>query len=387
MAGTGEGGGRASSRQELRRSEERFRLLVESVVDYAIFMLDPDGIIATWNAGAERVKGYTADEIIGQHYSIFYIDEYLDAGLPEALLHEARVRGHVEHSGWRVRKDGTRFWANVVITALFEDDGTLAGFAKVTRDVTELHIAQEQREEALAERQRNIERLEAIDEWRRSFISSIAHDLQTPVSAIVGFTELILEDGIASEQHRHFLDRILSNAESLESLIEHLRTFLRLEAGKVELELEPVDLRRFVADLLADLEPVVGTHEVELDIDTGEVWADVVGLARILRNLLANVARYTAPGTPVHLRGRRTPGGIVVEVADEGGGIDDELLPRLFDRFERGKIGGGMGLGLSIVKQYVDLHGGDVEVESEIGRGTTVRFTIPDEVRTEAESA
>jgi PAS domain S-box-containing protein len=367
----------ARAADRMRQSEQRFQLLVESVVDYAIFMLDPKGIIETWNIGAERLKGYSAEEVVGRHYSTFYPDEDREAGLPERLLETARVRGRVGHSGWRVRKDGTRFWADVVITALHEEDGSLAGFAKVTRDMTESHQIEQARQRALAEQQRAVIALEELDQWRRDFISTVVHDLSSPVIAITGFAQMLLEEA-SPEQHeqRELVQRILSNTRSLEDLIDHLRTYSQLEYGRVQLASERIDLDEFVAELLGDLGPMTAEHRVEVDVAPVEVPADRRGLERILRNLIANAVHHTPKGSRILIRARRRRDAVTVEVSDEGDGIPQELLPRLFGRFERGKRG-RTGLGLSIVKQYVELHGGEVSAESAPGGGATLRFTLP----------
>jgi PAS domain S-box-containing protein len=372
------GAGQRRNRRELERSEQRFRLLVESVMDYAIFMLDPYGVIESWNVGAQRLKGYTESEIIGQHYSVFYPDEDREAGLPDRLLAEAESTGAVSHSGWRVRSDGSRFWADVVITALREDDGTLAGFAKVTRDMTEQHHAAEAREHALAEQRRSLERLEELDSWRRDFISSVTHDLQTPITSIVGFTELILrhaaDDG--DEEHREFLEHILSNARSLNGLIDHLQTHALLESGGIELSPQPINLDEMVHDLIDDMAPVLDGYRLVVELGDGEVLADRRGLERILRNLLTNAVRHTPSGVTITIRAGTDGDRTFIEVEDDGEGIDEELLPYIFERFGRGKEGGS-GLGLAIVKQYVEMHRGEISLTSEAGEGATFRITLP----------
>jgi PAS domain S-box-containing protein len=362
---------------DLRRSEERFRLLVESVVDYAIFMLDPQGRVESWNAGAERLKGYRAEEIVGQPWSTFYPDEARRAGLPTRLLEEARTKGRVEHTGWRVRKDGRRFWADVVITALLDERGELTGFAKVTRDRTAAHLTDQARERALAEQQRAVERLEELDRWRTSFLSSIVHDLQNPVIAIVGFATL-LRDGRTPPAltERDLAERVLSNASTMQGLIDNLRVYGRLAEGRVELDPERLELGGYVRDLLADLAPVLGDHPVDADLDGVVVEADRLGLERILRNLLGNAVRHTPSDAPVHIRADARDDVVIVEVADEGEGIPPDLLPRIFDRFAAGEHG-GTGLGLTIVRSYVELHGGEVSVASVVGEGTTFRITLP----------
>lgn len=367
----------APTDRELEQSEERFRLLVESVVDYAIFMLDPNGVIQTWNAGAERLKGYTQDEIVGQHYSTFYPETDREAGLPDELLASAKEQGSVTHSGWRVRKDGTRFWATVVITALWEEDGSLAGFAKVTRDMTDSHRSTEAREAALAQERQMVEHLEEVDAWRRDFVGSITHDLRSPLTSILGFTRTLLDEPVDEEEQRLFLERILSNAHSLQELLDHLRTFTLLEAGELELDPEPLDLGSLVTGLVDDMQPLLEDREITVEVANIEIVADRAGVRRIIRNLIENAAEHTPAGGAIGVRARRADGVVEIEVYDDGEGIEPELAARMFDRFQRGH-GKGIGLGLAIVKQYVDLHGGEVEADSAAGEGTTFRFTLPD---------
>lgn len=370
-------GGNGVSRGALRRSEERFRLLVESVVDYAIFMLDPNGIVQSWNTGAERLKGYREGDIVGQHYSVFYTPEAREAGLPERLLKRASEEGSVSHSGWRVRQDGSRFWADVVITALFEETGEHTGFAKVTRDMTEVHLADEAREQALAEERRAVARLEDLDKWRVEFISSMVHDLQTPVTGIAGFVELLLNpEGESEEVRREFLELIRSNARSLQELIDNLRANARLSERRVELVQQRFDLRALLTRLVADMAPLFDKRSIDCEVEDLEVTADPRALERVVRNLLSNAARHTPSGTAIHVRAHRDTHHVVVEIADEGPGISEELRSRMFERFQSGARG-GTGLGLSIARRYVELHGGTISVHSTDEAGTTMRFTIP----------
>lgn len=374
MASSDVGGG--DGRRALQRSEERFQLLVESVVDYAIFMLSPDGFIESWNAGAERIKGYTEEEILGEHLSVFYTRDAAEEGLPERLLGIAREEGRVEDTGWRVRKGGARFWADVVITALRADSGDLVGFAKVTRDMTEANVGRAAREEALRQR-RQVAHLEELDQGRRNFISAIAHDLQTPVTAIAGFAEILLEEEVDEDERRDFIQRIEGNAHTLEDLIDHLRTFSSLESGRVRLSPEPLALAVQIEEVVGRMGPVLAGHEVEIDVEDVGVSADRRGLQRILQNLLDNAARHSPRDAPIRIRADTGGNGsVLIEVEDEGEGISEELLPLVFDQYQRGQRG-GTGLGLSIVKQYVELHGGDVDVDSVEGEGSTFRFTLP----------
>ncbi|MFA9432513.1 ATP-binding protein [Egicoccus sp. AB-alg2] len=360
----------------LRLSEERFRLLVDSVADYAIFMLDPTGIIQSWNVGAQRLKGYAAAEVIGRHYSLFYTPELREERWPERLLATALAEGRAEHSGWRVRKDGSRFWADVVITALFDDAGVHTGFAKVTRDMTQAHETAQARERALEERQHAISRLQELDEWRRELVGAIVHDLQTPIIGISGFVDLLATGAITDEERPQIFERLRSNARSLQELVTNLRSYTLLSDGRVQLQPEKVALRDFAGDLVADMSPVLADHPVRLTLDELDVEADRGALERVLRNLLGNAARHTPDGTPVQVRGYEQGDDVVLEVRDEGPGVPPQLLARMFDRFERGTAG-GTGLGLSIARQLVELHGGTIDVESAPGEGATFRVRLP----------
>jgi PAS domain S-box-containing protein len=359
-----------------RRGEEQFRLLVESVTDYAIFLLDTDGTVRSWNSGAARLKGYTREEIVGRHYETFYPPEARDAGLPRRLLTEALATGRAVHQGWRLRKDGTRFWADVVITALHDETGAHAGFAKVTRDMTDAHLADEQREQLLEDQRRVVARLQELDQWRQRFVSAIAHDLQTPVAAIGAFVEFLRADELSRAERIEFAERLGSNARALQELIENLRAYGRIAEGRDDLVREPIALRPFVQRLVADLAPVLADRPVTIDVPELRVSADPRALSRILRNLLGNAARHTPSTTQVDVRAEQIDEAAVIEVADDGSGIPPELLPRIFDRFERGRSG-GTGLGLAIAKEYVERHGGTIAVESTPGHGATFRFTLP----------
>lgn len=370
-----------SGGQEPRRSEETFRLLVDSVLDYAIFILDPDGMVVTWNAGAQRLKGYTEDEIVGQHYSVFYPPEYLAEDLPRKLLAKALAEGRAEHSGWRVRRDGTRFWANVVITAL-HDRGVHSGFAKVTRDMTEAHETALARERALEDGRAAVERLRDLDRWRRDFITSVVHDLQNPVTAILGFAGLLDDETDAEERH-HIAGRIRSNARSLQHLIGNLRADVSLNEGQVTLSREPIQLRGFIEELVADMAPVLGGAAVEIEVPQVEVFVDGHAVERVLRNLLSNAAKHTA-GSRIRISAERTDGHVTVTVDDEGEGIPEDVLPRIFERFETGSRE-GMGIGLSVVRQYVELHGGTVGVENRPEGGARFRFTLPQDPPADAD--
>ncbi|MEX0836267.1 MAG: PAS domain-containing sensor histidine kinase [Nitriliruptor sp.] len=360
------------------------QLLIDSVTDYAIFVLDPQGHVRTWNLGAERLKGYLPTEIIGQHFSRFYTDESKAAGLPDELLDRARTEGAVQHSGWRVRRDGTTFWGDVTITALRDDDGHLVGFAKVTRDRTEMHA----HEEALArslERERDAAaELAELDRTRSRFLAAVVHDLSTPITVVRSCLQLLTH--ITAENADPDLDEVLGNARrnaaDLEQLRGQLQEFARLEGGSVSLSLEPVTLAEVAGQVAADADAVgVGLVEVTIEPDLC-VEADRLALHRILTNLVNNAIRHGAQGRPVRILSApaaRTDQ-VAVGVQDEGPGIAPAAQRRVFDEFWSGRGGSrpgdGLGLGLNIVQGYVHEHGGQVWIDSDEGEGATFWFTL-----------
>lgn len=342
--------------ESLRRSEQRFRLLVEQVVDYAIIMLDETGTIETWNAGAERLKGYTAEEAVGRHFSLFYTPEDRAAALPGFLLGRARERGSVEHTGWRVRSDGILFWGDVTITALHDEAGELLGFAKVTRDLTD--------------RKR-------FEDARQTFFDTFAHDFRTPVSAIAGFARALRDAD--PEMVEMCIDRIESNAHRLAAMTADLVEHSRARASGAAEEVGPVDLPDVVAQTLAGL-PGDGTQErLHVDLAPCRVLGDRASLERILVNLVTNALRYSPPGSPVTVSTASLGQVVRLEVSDHGRGIAPEDLPTIFDEFERGRLAtadGGTGLGLTSVRMLAERMGGTVEIDSVLAVGTTVRVLL-----------
>jgi PAS domain S-box-containing protein len=361
----------------LRASEERFRLLVEGALDYAIFMLDRDGHISTWNLGAQRMKGYRAEEIIGQHFRIFYPPEKQAIRHPEHELEWAVRDGRYEEEGWRIRKDGTRFWANVVITALFDHEGKLAGFGKVTRDVTERRQTEEARDRAAATLAGANEELRVAREEAVNALDITAHELRSPIAAITGAADIVAEhwDQLDPTEREENIRNLTRSAARVRRLLEDLLVASRLEVGSVEFNAEEILIGPALAEALAAVGPTAGTVEV-----TGAagvtVMADRLRLVQMVTNLLSNAARYGEPPVVVEVR----PAGSVVEVRvwDHGPGVSDDLEPRLFRKFVRGKGGAdrGTGLGLFIVAELARRQGGDVWYERQNDR-SCFGFRLP----------
>ncbi len=386
---------RRAHEEELRRSEERFRLLVEGVRDYAIFMLDANGRVATWNGGAERIKGYAADEIIGQHFSIFYPAEPKESGWPEHELRVAAEKGRFVDIGWRVRKDGTRFWAHVTITALRDDTGRLLGYAKLTRDLTEtkrveaMETANQRREEMLeAERSARMAAQRAT-RVKDEFLATLSHELRTPLNSIMGWTQVLLRENSSTEpaQLKRAIEVIDRNARAQAQLIEDLLDLSRIMTGKLRLEVRPVSFSSVVAAAIDSAIPAADAKGIRLKVILGPtediVSADSARLQQVVWNLLTNAIKFTPKGGQVQVLLQRVNSHLELSVSDTGIGIPSSYLPHVFDRFSQRDSSttrsfGGLGLGLAICKQLVESHGGSIRAASQgEGKGATFFVELP----------
>ncbi|MFP2929525.1 ATP-binding protein [Pyxidicoccus sp. 3LG] len=359
---------------------DQLRLLIASVTDYAILTLDVHGYIASWNPGAERIKGYRAEEILGQHFSRFYPAEDIARGKPEWELEIVAREGRFEDEGWRVRKDGSRFWANVVITALFDEEGQLRGFGKVTRDITHRKQAEEQRE---------LERLREALRMRDEFLSVASHELKTPLTPLqLKLTTLRRAVETASpaqltgERLTRDLDVAIRQVRKLTDLVEDLLDVSRLSVGKLLLTPEAVDLSAVMRDVVTRYTPQATQVGCLIDLQAPEpvegMW-DRRRLDQAATNLLTNAMKYGS-GKPVHVRVGVENEMATLSVRDEGIGIAPEHQRRIFERFVRAvseRNYGGLGLGLFITHQIVDAHGGHIDVQSEPGRGSTFTLRLP----------
>ncbi len=368
----------------LRKSEEQFRLLVQGVTDYAIYTLSPEGIITNWNAGAERIKGYTPQEIIGQHFSKFYGPEDVAAGLPQVGLETAARVGRFEKEGWRYRKDGTKFWANVVIDAIRTPDKRLIGFAKITRDMTERRLAQEQLErarEAMAQSQK----MDAIGQ----LTGGVAHDFNNLLMAVLGSLELIRKRLPEDARLKLLLNNAFEGARRGVSLTQRMLSFARRQ----ELALTAVDVKALVSGMSDILERSLGPMmTIETDIPEGlpSIKADANQLETALLNLTVNARDAMPSGGTIKISARlaTTPpvmgtnalNGecVVLSVSDTGEGMDADTLSRAREPFFTTKgIGKGTGLGLSMVHGMTEQLGGRLRIESLKGKGTSVELWIP----------
>ena len=362
---------------EPRSLGEEFALFVANVVDYAIFMLDPSGHIVTWNEGAQRIKGYTAGDIIGEHFSIFYPREDARNGKPDWELEVAKREGRYEEEGWRLRKDGSRFWASVVITAVRDETGRLRGFGKVTRDLSERHELEIRLRE-------HAERMSALEHTKTEFMNLASHELRGPLSVIRGYNSM-LEDGSIPPERVAGVARLLeAQLAQMDLLIEQMLETARLEDPGVELARERFDVRWVVQEQLDIFRPLSSRHRFVLNGSSSAlvVEGDRARIASIVANFMDNAMKYSPRGGEVCVSTEGTGQWVLVSVSDEGLGISSEHLPRLFTRFgrlptEENVSIEGTGLGLFLCREIAERHGGEVSVRSEVGRGSEFTLRVP----------
>jgi PAS domain S-box-containing protein len=374
----------AAGSDDVLPGEAWLRLLVQSVKDYAIFVLDPQGNVASWNAGAERIKGYKARDILGRHFSNFYLPDDLAADRPGMELRVAAREGRFEDEGWRVRKDGTLFWANVVITALRDEQGELVGFAKVTRDLTERKAAEAQ----AVEDARRLAEVETANRTKSEFLAALSHELRTPLNAIGGYLDLLTlgVHGPLNEEQQRALDRIQASQRHLVGLITDLLDFGRLEAGRVRYDIGEVHLAD-VADAVRPLvEPLAAARDISLEWQERD--ESVVALAdrprseQILLNLVTNAIKYTQFGGHVIVRHFLRDDWAALEVDDNGIGIPESQMEAIFEPFTQlgrslTSAHEGTGLGLAISRDLARGMGGDLTVRSVAGDGSTFTLSLP----------
>jgi PAS domain S-box-containing protein len=366
--------------EELRRSEERFRLLVEGITDYAIYMLDPAGFINSWNIGAEHIKGYGAQEVLGQHFSRFYCDQDLREGRPALALREAAAKGRYEEDGWRVRKDGSRFRANAILTSLRDQQGNLIGFAKITRDLTESRKAEEAVQAAQAELARVV-RATTLGE----LTASIAHEINQPLAAIVNNANasqrMLANPAPNLEEVRQAVDDIAEAGTRAGEIISRVRALLKKTAP----ERRPLDINQVIREVLAlipnELEKQHVSVRMELEATPPAVLGDRVQLQQVLLNLITNgvEAMNSVSDRPrvLMLQSRAGASALEVTVQDSGTGLDPRHVPHLFDTFFTTKTT-GMGMGLSISRSIIEAHSGRLWASPDrTSQGAAFHFSLP----------
>lgn len=388
-------------------SQQMLLAAVDAVRDYAIFALDQHGLVATWNEGAERLKGWSADEIIGAHFSRFYPAQDVASGKCEWELEEARQCGRLEDEGWRIRKDGTRFWADVVITTIRDARGDVVGYSKVTRDLTERKHAEDKLRRAHDELERRVEErtrelaeanakllareqmLEEALRGRDEFLAIAAHELRTPLTTVRLQVERLRGTARPGPGGRVDPGAVAKSAESaaravgsLVQLVELLLDVSRARTGQLTLRRSPVDLAEVVRESVASADGALQAAGCEVRVDAAaSIVAEVdrARVAQLVDNLLSNAAKYAA-GKPVHVTLARDDHSATIEVRDEGPGIDLAQQAVVFQRFARATPPNGvsgLGLGLWLARRIAETHGGRLTLESAPGRGATFRATLP----------
>ncbi len=370
---------RRATEEQLKASEEQFRLLVDRVEEYAIYLLDPTGLVMSWNTGAEKIKQYRAEEIIGKHFSCFYTTEDVAAGRPQQNLEIAVRKGHIRDQGLRVRKDGTTFYADVVITALLNEQGKLRGFSKVTRDLSDQMRVREMEAERLAAVKAN----EAKDE----FLARLSHELRTPLTPALAAASYMAENmSELPEKFSEDIHLIRRNIQLEARLIDDLLDLTRISTGKIDLHQQRVDGHALARDALQIARSDIHRKGLRVTTDWAAkvpyIWADPVRIEQVFWNLLNNAVKFTGAGGEVRMQTWNENGNFVLAITDTGIGIAVDKQASLFDAFEQGERGisrqfGGLGLGLAICKSLFALHEGTIEVSSR-GRsfGTTAKVSF-----------
>jgi len=370
----------------LRMSEERYHQMVAEVQDYAIILLSSDGVIENWNAGAENIKGYTSEEIIGKKFEVFYPTEDRDRGLPQQLLNEARETGKAMHEGWRVRKDGSRFWGTIIITALHNKSGEVIGFSKVTRDLTEKKIAEDKLAAYTAELEQQNRELEQF-----AYVAS--HDLQEPLRKIQTFAELINERLDDNAFVAKYLQKLELSARRMSELIKSLLNYSKLSKEKAKMSQGAVDLNKVLADVMLDLELLIEEKHASMSSDLlPTVTGDMIQLTQLFFNLLGNSLKFsqTQPvitlgyqlvhGRDIAQAPNRSIAYHTITFQDNGIGFEQQYNQVIFSLFQRlhGKQDyAGTGIGLALCKRIAENHNGTITAYSEKGKGATFVVYLP----------
>lgn len=348
---------------ELKRSREHYKLVVDTVKDYAIYTLDPDGYITSWNEGAKKIKGYKAKEVIGKHFSIFYPQERVSKKDPWNTLKIAVEKGRFEDESLRTRKDGSTFWADVVITSLIDEQGKLQGFSQITRDMTK------HRE---------------LDKRKDEFITIASHELKTPITSIKVFNQIMqkLSFKRKDKEFLHYLDRMEGQINRLTEIITDLLDVSKIQAGKLEFKKDFFNLNELTKEIVEDIQTTTNKHKIIIEEkSTKNIFGDRDRIGQVLTNFLTNAIKYSPNSDKIVVRIIPQKDGVTIGVQDFGIGISKEDQEKIFERFYRVYTGDektfpGLGMGLYISSDIIKRHNGRIWVESEKGKGSTFYFTL-----------
>lgn len=368
--------------ETLKESEERYHKMIEEVQDYAILLLDCNGFIMNWNQGAEKIKGYTEKEIIGKNFRIFYLEEDRKNLLPEKLIKQALETGRAQHEGWRLRKDGSRFWGSVVITALHDDDNNIIGFSKLTRDLTERKLAEDQA------------KIYAMDiEFRNKQLEEYAyiasHDLQEPLRKIQVFGELLERNLDNKDVAKRYVDKINSSARRMTQLIKGVLKYSQLSRNE-EL-LEDIDLNITLKNVVADFDLLIEEKNAEIIVhNLPKLKGIAIQQHQLFSNLIANSIKFSEKNPVIEITAGEPTKAEIDEAGlhhlhrytkiifkDNGVGFEQQYSPQIFRMFKRLSDAQGTGIGLALCKKIVDNHNGHISVISAPGKGTTFTIILP----------
>jgi PAS domain S-box-containing protein len=372
----------AEAQRAIREAQERFRLLVDNIKDYAIFMIDAEGRVASWNSGAEHMLGYSADEIVGESATRFFMPE--DRQVLEREMGEAQASGRATSTGWRARKNAEHLFVEGVLSAVRDDKGQLLGYAKLMKDVTDRRRIEAEREHLLQSERVARGEAERASRMKDEFLATLGHELRTPLNAILGWSQVLRRIGSENSELVEGVKVIERNARVQAQIIEDLLDMSSIISGKVRLEMQKVSLPSVVEASIHAVRPAAEAKGIdlkaELDRHASVVHGDPNRLQQVFWNLLTNAVKFTPKGGRVAVSLERANSRYKVSVQDSGEGIDASFLPYVFERFRQADAStsrrhGGLGLGLSIVKQLVELHGGSIRATSE-GRGKGATFTV-----------
>jgi len=375
---------RRQAEEALRASEERFRLLLENVEDYAIFFLDIQGRILRWSTGAEHILGYREAEVLTKPNSIIFIPEDLEQGADKQELEGALKEGRTEDERWHVRKDGSRFWGSGIVTLLRDGTGQPRGFSKILRDFTERKRAEDERAQLLAREQEARAQAEAANRMKDEFLATLSHELRSPLNAMLGWTRLLNTRKFDEATTARAMETIERSARSQAQLVEDLLDVSRIIQGKLRLNVCPVELASVIQSASDTVRPAAEAKEIQLqtilDPAAGPIAGDSDRLQQVVWNLLSNSIKFTPKGGCVYVRLERVNSHVEITITDTGQGINPDFVPYVFDRFRQAdssitRTYSGLGLGLAIVRHLVELHGGTVRADSE-GEGKGATFTV-----------
>jgi PAS domain S-box-containing protein len=374
------------AQRTIRDAEQRFRLLVENIKDYAIFMLDAEGKVTSWNSGAQHLLGYGAEEILGQPAGRFFVSEDRGDKVLEQEMKEAQVTGRATSTGWRLRKNGERMFVEGVLSAVRDERGQLLGYSKLMKDTTDKRRIEAEREQLLQSERAARGEAERSSQMKDEFLATLSHELRTPLNAILGWSQVLRLKEVGQEVAEG-LKVIERNARAQAQIIEDLLDMSSIISGKVRLAMQKIDLASVVDTSIKAVQPTAAAKGVTVQAKLGPVDGAVAGdpnrLQQVFWNLLTNAVKFTPKEGRVSVTLERVNSHFEVNVADTGEGIDPTFLPHVFERFRQADAStsrrhGGLGLGLSIVKQLVELHGGNIHAASGgHGKGSTFTVALP----------